>query len=177
MTRFLTLLVSLVVSLGFLGCDDAKKFVRDSKEGYKELEGIAQLLAQVASAISTNDFSRAKEFAAEAGNFLNTRVISWAVQVLVIEEKEGVESARAAIERFRATDSTTASERRALDEMANFYQGKTGRTGDLLVLVAAVAAEEKYGHGAGGIVAQLCQRLRPPIPTSALSSTNATHTP
>ena len=35
-----------------------------------------------------NDFAQAKEFAGKLEPFLNTRVLSWAVQVLVIEEKE-----------------------------------------------------------------------------------------
>lgn len=176
MTRFLTFLLCIAALLSFLGCDDAKKFVKESKEGYQELEEIARKLGQVASAMKTNDYAQAREFAAKAEGFLNTRVLSWAVQVLAIEEKEGVEAARAAIERFRGSDSITAGERKALDEMTKFYQGKTGRTGDLIVLVAAVAAEEKYGHGAGGIVAHLCQGLRTSTATNAVSFTNASNT-
>lgn len=173
MTHFLTFLLGIAASLSFLGCDDAKKYVKESKEGYQELEEIARKLGRVASAIKTNDYPQAREFAAKAEGSLNTRVLSWAVQILAIEEKDGVEAAKAAIERFRGGDMITAGERKALDEMAKFYQGKTGRTGDLIVLVAAVAADEKYGHGAGGLVARLCQGLRTSTVTNAVSFTNA----
>jgi hypothetical protein len=177
MIRFLTFPFFVAALLSLAGCDDAKKFVKESKEGYQELEEIAWKLGQVASAVKTNDFAQAKEFASKAESFLDTRALSWSVQVLAIEEKEGVDSARAAIERFRASENVTAGERRALDEMAKYYQGKTGLTGDLLVLVAAVAAEKKYGHGAGGVVAQLFQRIRPSTSTSAVSMTNTSSTP
>src|SRR4051794_2653088 len=104
MTRFLTLALCVAAAVSFLGCDDAKTFVKESKEGYRELEEIAAKLGQITSALKTNDFAQAKEFAGKVEPFLNTRVLSWAVQVLAIEEKEGVEAAQAAIERFRASE-------------------------------------------------------------------------
>lgn len=176
MTRLLVLILC-VAAAGFLGCDDAKTFVKESKEGCRELEEIARRLGQVASAVKTNDFAQAKEFTRKLEPFLNTRVLSWAVQILATEEREGVEAARAAIERFRTSDSITAGERTALDKMQVFYRDKTGRTGDLLVIVAAIAVEEKYGgHGTGAVFIQICQKLRTHPSTNGVSVTNATST-
>ena len=173
MTRFLTILLCAAATVTLVGCDDAKTFVKESKEGYRELEEIAEKLGQIASAVKTNDFAQAKELAGKLEPFLNTRVISWAVQVLAIEEKEGVGAARAAIERFRTTEGITASERTALDKMQAFYREKTGRTGDLLVFVAAFAVEQKYGgHGTAAVFMQICQKLRTQTPTNAVSSSN-----
>src|SRR5262245_60586044 len=139
MTRFLRLALCIAATAIFSGCDNARTFVKESKEGYRELEDIAGKLSQIASAVKTNDFAQAKEFAGKLEPFLNSRVLSWAVQVLAIEEKEGVEAARAAIERFRSVEGITADERSALDKMQAFYREKTARSGDLLVLVAGVA--------------------------------------
>jgi hypothetical protein len=178
MTRFLTLILCAAAAASFLGCDDAKTFVKESKEGYRELEEIAGKLGQIASAVKTNDFAQAKEFARKLEPFLNSRVLSWAVQILATEEKGGVEAARAAIERFRTSDGITAGEREALDKMQAFYRDKTGRTGDLLVLVAAIAVEEKFGgHGTGGLFIQICEKFRTHPMTGGVSVTNSSGTP
>ena len=174
MTRFAMLFLCVAGMLCFAGCGDATKFVKESKEGYQELEEIARKLGQVASAMKTNDFAEAKELAAKLEPFLNTRVLSWVVQTLAIEEREGVEAARAVIERFKTTEGITASERAALDKMESFYRDKTGRTGDLLVLVAAIVVEEKYRtHGTGAAFAQLCQKFRTQPSTNGVSTTAA----
>lgn len=178
MTRFFTLVLCVVTAVGLAGCDDARTFVKESKEGYRELEVIAGKLGEIAAAIKTNDFAQAKEFAGKVEPFLKTRVLSWAVQILAIEEKEGVAGARSAIERLKLTDGITAGERIALDKMEAFYRDKTGRTGDLLVLVGAIAVEEKYGgHYAGAVFAQICQQLRTSPATNTVNLTNALKTP
>lgn len=178
MTRLLTVLLCVAAAVGMSGCDDARTFVKESKEGYRELEVIAGKLGEIAAAIKTNDFAQAKEFAGKVEPFLKTRVLSWTVQILAIEEKEGVAGARSAIERLKVTEGITAGERLALDKMEAFYRDKTGRTGDLLVIIGAVAVEQKYGgHYAGAVFAQICQELRTSVATNAPNPTNALKTP
>lgn len=178
MTRFLPVLLCVVTVVGLAGCDDAKTFVKESKDGYRELEEVAGKLGQIAAAIKTNDFAQAKEFAGKVEPFLKTRVLSWTVQILAVEEKEGVAAARSALERLKLTEGITAGERVALDKMEAFYRDKTGRTGDLLVLIGAIAVEEKYGgHYAGAVFTQICQQLRISPATNTVNLTNTLKTP
>jgi hypothetical protein len=131
------------------------------KEDYQQLEKIARELGQLASAVKESDFLGAGRYCGQLEPFLNTRVLLWTVQVLAIEEKDGVEAAKAAIERYRSTEGLTAGERAALDKLQAYYRDKTGRTGDLIVVVAALVVEEKFKHhGAGGTFLQICQKLR-----------------
>jgi len=178
MTRFASSMLCVAALVSLLGCDDAKRFVKESKEGYQELEAIAGKLGEIAAAVKTNNFAMAKEFARELEPLLTSRVVSWTVQILAIEERDGVQAARAAIERFRGSDGMTASERTALEKLDAYYQDRAGRTGDLLVMIAAIAIEAKYGgHGTGAAFIQTCQQLRTQPSTNGVTGTNATTTP
>jgi hypothetical protein len=127
--------------------------------------------------VKTNDFAQAKEYARKLEPFLNTRVLTWAVQVLAIEEKEGAEAARQAIARFGTTKDITPSERAALGKMQDYYQGRSGRTGDLVVFVGAIIVDEKFGgHGAGGLFMQICETFRTAV-TNGGAVTTSTNRP
>jgi hypothetical protein len=161
MSRFLTLLLCTAALLVSVGCDNAKKFASDVKKEYQELETIARDIGQIATAVKASDYVGAGKYCRQLEPFLNAKVLLWTVQVLAIEEKDGVEAAKAAIERYRSTEGLTADERAALDKLQGYYRDKTGRTGDLIVVVAAIAVEEKFKHhGAGGTFLQICQKLR-----------------
>ena len=85
MRQLFTLFLCVAAAVPFVGCDDAKTFVKESREGYRELEEIAGQIGQIASAVKTNNFAQAKEYARKLEPFLNTRVLTWTVQILAVE--------------------------------------------------------------------------------------------
>jgi len=173
MRQLFTLFLCVAAAVPFVGCDDAKTFVKESREGYRELEEIAGQIGQIASAVKTNNFAQAKEYARKLEPFLNTRVLTWTVQILAVEERQGVEATRQTIEQFGKTGDITPDERAALEKVREHYQGRSGRTGDLLVLVGAVVVDKKFGgHGAGGAFVQLCQKVRTSVPAVGVGMTN-----
>ncbi len=132
-----------------------------SKEAYRAVEELAGQIKQATLSLKTNDFSQAKEFVAAAEKKLHTRTMSWAMQVLVTEEKEGVEAAKATIQKLRTTEGITDDELAALKEMDRYYEFKgRERTGDIVVMVAGVVVEQKYGKTALKAFLALCEKYR-----------------
>jgi hypothetical protein len=152
------------------GCDKTKRTIEIAKDGYSAAEDLAKQLVQVQAALRTNDYSRAKEMVRNLDQQLNTRSLTWTVQVLSIEHREGVGAATSEIQRLRSSPEITKAELSALDKMAEFYNQKgTVQTGDLVAVVALAVVFEKYGNGGGGQTFELvCNKL------GLLSRTNST---
>ncbi len=170
MPRLLSVTFGILLGLVCAGCDDAKKLAYETKEGYHVLEQVAGQVAEMSASLRTNDFAGAKEIAGKLDVFLNTRVLSWTVQILATEEKDGVEAAKALIRKFNASENITADEQAALAKVQQYFQNKgREKTGDLAFLVAALVVEGKYGHGAGGVLLRLRETYRKsplPVPTT-----------
>jgi len=171
MPRLLSITFGAVLGVVCSGCDDAKKLASETKEGYQVLEQVGGQVAEMSASLRKNDFSGAKEIAGKLDVFLNTRVLSWSVQILATEEKDGVEAARALIKKFNAIEGITADEQAALARIEQYFQNKgREKTGDLAFLVSALVVEGKYGHGAGGVLLRFRETYRNsplPVPTGA----------
>jgi len=65
---------SLVVllSLGFPGCDNAKQFAAETREGYKMVEEVSGQVSKMVASLDTNDLAAAKETAAKIERVLST---------------------------------------------------------------------------------------------------------
>jgi hypothetical protein len=168
----------LLLALSGAGCGEAKKLADESKEGLRAAQALAGYLKGICDSLSTNNFVRAKELGGQADDFFNTRALSWCVQVLTIEEKEGVDAAKASIQRLKQTEGATTSELGALAKMETYFERKgADRTGDLVVMIGVIVAEKKYGHGAGGLVSKLCAAYRTPPRAAPITDTNAPPAP
>jgi hypothetical protein len=160
MKRSLGLILCVLLSIGILGCNDAKQFAAETREGYKMVEEVAGQVSKMVASLDTNDLAQAKEIAVKIEHVLSTRVLSWYFKILAVEETQGNDAARALIAELKKTDNINATETKALNEMDRYFQGKVGRTGDLLFLLCAIAAEHKYGHGGGELFLRLASRYR-----------------
>jgi len=160
-----SMVIGALLGLILAGCDDAKKLVSETKEGYHVLEQVAEMSAS----LRTNDFARAKEIGGKLDSFLNTRVLSWFVKILATEENDGVDAAKALIKKLKTTEGLSRDEQAALEKIEQYYQNKGNeKTGDLAFLVAAIVVEGKYGHGAGGVLLRLRETYRKsPLPIPA----------
>ena len=159
-TRLLGFIGCVLVSLGLCGCDKAKKFTADTREGYRIAEDVARQIASMAAALDANDLAKAKEMAVKIEQVLSTRVLSWYLKILTVEEIEGIDAAKVLIAELKKTKDLDAVEAKALERIEAYFQEKTGKTGDLVVYLCALAAEAKFGHGGGGLVAAIVDRLR-----------------
>jgi hypothetical protein len=167
--------IGALLGLTLAACDDAKKLVSETKEGYHVIEQIAAQVAEMSASLSTNDFARAKETGAKLDSLLNARVLSWSVQILATEEKDGVEAAKALINKLKATQGLSTDEQTSLARIEQYFQNKGNeKTGDLAFLVAAIVVEDKYGHGAGGLLLRLRETYRKsPLPVPGLTTNMA----
>jgi hypothetical protein len=171
----LPVVVCALLTLSLPGCDNAKQFVADSKEGYRIAEDIVGQIGKLSASLSTNDFAKAREIGAKLDHLLSTRVLSWYVRILAVEETEGSDAAKALIAELKKSEGLNAGELKALTQMESYFQNKTGRTGDILVVIGALAAEQKYGHGAGRLVVELSDKYRKSNLTVKPADTNATN--
>jgi len=159
----------------FSGCDKTKKTIQETKQGYIELE---RIIIDIKSALSTTDWSKAKQAAAKADEFLQTRALSWYVQILIAEEKDGIPAAQALLSTFRQSDSISPAESKALDAMEKYFTDKgDNRSIDYLFLIAIIAAENKSPHIGADVVASLQAKYHQsrnlPVPTTnSIPSTN-----
>ena len=159
---FLCIAAGLFVLFAAAGCDDAKKLANDTKEGYRELESIVDQLVELKSSLTTNDLNKAKEIAATIDHHLDTRVLSWHVKLLYIEEKDSIDAVYKTIEELRDSDDVTDSELTALADIEAWFQSKGDhKTLDIVVMIGAIAMESKFPHQGAIAVALLNQRLRP----------------
>ena len=171
MPRLLGFIACTVVSLGLCGCEKAQKFAADTREGYQMVENVAGQVARMAASLDTNDFAQAKELAVNIERVLSTRVLSWYLKILTAEETEGIDAAKALITELKTIKDLDAVEAKALEKIEAYFQKKTGKTGDFLVYLCALAAEAKYGHGAGNIVVTIADKYRAsPIARNSLST-------
>lgn len=179
MSRLLLSAVGALLAFTLVGCNDAKKLVAETKEGYRVLEEVAGHVADMSASLRTNDFAKAKEFGAKADRLLSTRTFSWSIQLLATEETNGVDAAKALIARFKAAEGITADERAALAELEKYFQRKgKAKTGDIIFLVAAVTVEGKYGHGAGGVLLRARETYRKSaLPAPALATNQPAQEP
>jgi hypothetical protein len=169
--RLLGLILCVLVGSGLAGCKEAKKFVADTQEGYQMVEEFARHLHGIRVSLSTNDFAKAREIGVKADQLLRTRILSWCVQLLIVEETEGVDAAKASVDRLKTSEGITTNELAALREIETYFQQKgDARTGDLLLYIGALIAEDKYGHGAGTVLYKAVDALRP-APTRAAGRT------
>src|SRR5688572_33427748 len=120
-----TAVLCAFLSIAIFGCNDAKQFVADSKEGYRIAEDIVGQIAKLGASVSTNDFAKAREIGAKLDHLLSTRVLSWYVQILALEETQGNDAARALIAELKKTEALTATELKALTEIESYFARKT----------------------------------------------------
>lgn len=174
MLHRLVTVLCLLLALGLAGCDDARKLVEDSREGLEVIEEIAGKLSEFSASLSENDFAKAREIGAKIDHMLSTRVLSWLVQILVTEETEGVDAAKRLIQTLKRSEAITESESAALALIEEYFENKgRQRTVDIVVLVGALLVENKYGHGAGGLLLRLRETYRNPQRDPGLQVTNA----
>ena len=183
-TRVFGFVACTLVSLGLCGCDKAKKFTADTREGYRIAEDVASQIASMAASLDTNDLAKAKEMAVKIEQVLSTRVLSWYLKILTVEEIEGIDAARALIAQLKKDKDLDAVETTALEKIEAYFEKKTEKTGDFLIYLCALAAEAKFGHGGGGLVVAIVDSFRTspmgarerPLSTNAIAELEASQT-
>ncbi|HAB19221.1 MAG TPA: hypothetical protein PLX89_17110 [Verrucomicrobiota bacterium] len=160
--RLLAVSLCGLIALCSLACDRAKKLAQESKEGLQIVEQVGSQLGELYTLISANDFAQAKALGAKLDRFLDTRVLSWCIQALAIEEAKGAPVALAWVKEVKDREGISADELKVLEMLERHFvaQGK-GRTGDLLLLIGAIAVEKKFGHGAGGLLLAFREKVSP----------------
>jgi bacillopeptidase F (M6 metalloprotease family) len=94
------------------------------------------------------------------------------MQILNTEEKEGIDAAKALIEKLKTTQDITENEQAALAQIEKYFQNKgSQRTGDIAMKIAAFAVEKKYGKTARKIFIKLSDKYRnSPTPAPAVAT-------
>lgn len=108
-----------------------------SKEARAEL---SKLLGSLKQSLDSGELTKAKEVGRQIDVALSQRVVGWYVEVLKIEEKEGVEAAREHLRKLKAAETMTEEERKALDAFETYFRGK----GDLKTKEAFEALVKLY---------------------------------
>ena len=161
------ILVSLACVI-LTGCDDARKLAAESREGLKVAQEIGDRINEIRVALSTNDFAKAKVIGAKLDQYLNVRVLTWTIEILATEERNGVDAAKNLIREIRGRADLKAEEALALKDIEAYFHHKgKARTSDLIVLVGALVAESKLGHGGGNLIIALSKRFQPPVAAPA----------
>ncbi|HEY1171251.1 MAG TPA: hypothetical protein VGH19_07795 [Verrucomicrobiae bacterium] len=146
-------LTLILLLLSFTACDQTKQTIKETKQGYIELE---RIIGQLHTALSTTDWAQAKQAATQADDFLQTRALSWYVQILIAEEKDGIPAAQALLTDLRKTNPILPAELKTLDTMEKYFREKgSARSIDLLFLITAIAAENKLPHQGASFITNL----------------------
>jgi hypothetical protein len=181
--RFLLPALALVVS----GCDRnregvtrrvselkdrAKAEIEDAARNQKEIqssvESLSVLSRQLQGYIAEKDYECARAVAATMDEFVRSRTLRWYVDVLVVEEKEGVPAALARIQELRNTPDLKETEKAGLSGIEEVFRQKGDlRSLDAISLICGLIITANYGDTAGNLYFKGHSRLRgePGTPT------------
>jgi hypothetical protein len=108
----------------------------------------SQVRAMKAS-LATNDFTKAREYAAEIDKLLKTRFVAQSIEFLRIESVEGAQKAKAAITEYMAKNNLEVMETEAFRELVRYFEQLDKRqSADLVAAIVYIALEHKMSHHA-----------------------------
>jgi hypothetical protein len=154
------LMVAALV-LAVCGCDrsviEARKQVLIEKSveqlsGLKdgELEQFRTNLVFLKLSLNSLDFTKAREASQQIDGMLNQRVLTWYVDTLRVEEKEGVAAAREHIVKLKQEEAKNDPERKALGYFESYIIAKGDlKTTEALEMALRIYLAAKFGspHG------------------------------
>lgn len=153
---------------------EVNKTAKDVSELAAATPAITKSLMEVAvtlhAALAENDYEKARLAAANIDRFFKSRTHTWYVQIMVVEEKEGVPAARQKMVELQQTSDITDQEKEALAMILRAFEEKGDtKAVDLTLNLCAVALAGKYGQHAGAAFLALQHTFRPtPLTEAAL---------
>ena len=165
-TRTVLLKLSLLiaaVALVLSGCDrsalESKKQALIDKSveqlsGLKggELEQFRTNLVFLKLSLNTLDLTQAREAAQELDAMLNQRVLTWYVDTLRVEERDGIAAAREYIAKMNQDEAKNDPERKALGYLASYFEAKKDlKTSEALELLLRIYLAAKFNIKSPGL--------------------------
>lgn len=173
MTAFRTLLLSSLLSM--VGCDQsarvekaraqaedhARKLAEKANDSLtriqagdlSDLEGFRQQVRALKATLAAQDYSKARECAAQIDRLLQTKLVSQSIEFLRIEAAEGTHKAKAAVQTYMAENNLGETETRAFREILaamekTVEQTDTPQRIDLVAFIIYLACEREMSHAA-----------------------------
>jgi hypothetical protein len=112
--------------------------------------------------VAENDYEKARNMAETMDRFFDSRALSWYVQILAKEEREGRPAAAELWRTFAATPDISPLEKEALNKMDYITQGNQEvKSLDVILLICNLVICHKFGAGGGSALLAVQHALRP----------------
>ncbi|MGC4014108.1 MAG: hypothetical protein QM755_06245 [Luteolibacter sp.] len=179
----------LSVAVASAACDKGREWTKAVGEEAAEANRTAKDLSELAAAtpaltkslmnvavtlhgaLAENDYEKARHAAAAIDRFFKSRTLTWYVQIMVVEEKEGVPAAKQKIQELQNTPDISDQEKDGLTTILRAFNEKGDtKSADLTLTLCAGALAGKYGQHAGTAFLALQHTFRPtPLTEAALT--------
>jgi hypothetical protein len=116
------------------------------------LEQFRTNLVVLKASLNSLDYSKAREASEQIDALLKQRVLTWYVDTLRVEEKQGIAAAREYIVKLKDAEAKSDPERKALGYLASYFEAKKDlKTSEALELLLRIYLAAKFNLKSPGL--------------------------